>query len=145
MDRQCTDMFCGIVLVVCAIAFFGVAGYALAKGDPEKIFSGVDGNTRMCGQPGQTLNYPYLLVVPYSTPLCTDADCIIAAEYKTAVCVKDCPAKGATPDCLPTNATTSCSDFATLGFGTKQVFLSCITSEAADTATKQLDAGISKI
>ena len=54
MDRQCTDMFCGVVLVVCAIAFFGVAGYALATGDPERIFSGIDGNTTMCGQPGKT-------------------------------------------------------------------------------------------
>ena len=60
-------MFCGVLLVVCAIAFFGVSGYALTTGDPERIFSGVDGNQHVCGQPGKYLDYKYLLVVPYSS------------------------------------------------------------------------------
>ena len=51
-ERACTDMFCAIALVVCALAFFGVSGYALATGNPTRIFSGVDGNNRVCGQPG---------------------------------------------------------------------------------------------
>jgi hypothetical protein len=67
-DRACTDMFCAVALVVCSLAFFGVAGYALASGSVERIFSGVDGDHNVCGQKGtKTANYPYLLVVPYPT------------------------------------------------------------------------------
>lgn len=62
-------MFCAIILVVCALGFFGVSGYALATGNPERIFSGVDGNLRVCGQPGATLNFPLLLIVPYASDL----------------------------------------------------------------------------
>jgi len=42
-DRQCTDMFCAVAFVVCFLGFFGVGGYALATGNPERMFSGVDG------------------------------------------------------------------------------------------------------
>ena len=67
-ERACTDMFCAIALVVCAIGFFGVAGYALTTGKIERIFSGVDGDHNVCGQHNtKTANYPLLLVVPYPT------------------------------------------------------------------------------
>lgn len=63
-------MFCAVTLVICALAFFGVAGYALTKGSAYRIFAGVDGNHRVCDQKGtKTEGYPYLLVVPYGTQL----------------------------------------------------------------------------
>jgi len=59
-------MFCAVSFAICFLGFLGVSGYALATGNPENMFSGVDGNGRVCGQPGATSKFPYLLVVPYT-------------------------------------------------------------------------------
>ena len=66
-ERQCTDAFCAIALVVCAIAFLGIAGWSITTGKFENLIRGVDGDHNVCGQPGKTHNYPLLLVVPYTT------------------------------------------------------------------------------
>ena len=75
-ERQCTDMFCAIVLVICAIGFFGVAGWSLSTGSLENIVRGVDGDFNVCGQPANvgngtiqsdTRKFPFLLVVSYNT------------------------------------------------------------------------------
>jgi len=50
-ERQCTDMFCAIVLVICAIGFFGVAGWSFSVGSLDNIVRGVDGDFNVCGQP----------------------------------------------------------------------------------------------
>ena len=134
-DRQCTDAFCAIALVVCALGFFGVAGYALSQGNPERLFSGVDGQGRVCGQSGQgTGAYPYLLVVPYAQEgAISEQD-----EYRKAVCVKSCPAKDTSSDCLFTKET-ACSDFAGAGISTKRLLQYCLPSEAVSDANKSVD------
>ena len=48
-DRECTDMFCGIILVIFALGFFGVAGWAISGGNVENIYRGVDGDNNVCG------------------------------------------------------------------------------------------------
>ena len=71
-ERQCTDMFCAIVLIICAIGFFGVFGWSISVGSFDNIVRGVDGDLNVCGQPANTLNgssqvdttkFPLLLVV----------------------------------------------------------------------------------
>jgi len=87
-------MFCAIVLVICAIGFFGVAGWALSTGSLENIVRGVDGDNNVCGQPANvgngtvqidTRKFPLLLVVPYNTFESA------STTYQKAVCVATCP------------------------------------------------------
>ena len=93
MERQCTDMFCGVVLVVCALAFFGVFGYAVSKGKVERIFAGVDQHGKMCGQIGTSNQERPLLKVPIE-------------GYDYGVCVENCTTgyKEFFFRCLPTDA-----------------------------------------
>jgi hypothetical protein len=79
-ERQCTDMFCAIVLVICAIGFFGIAGWSFSVGSFDNLLRGVDGDHNVCGQPANnvfaqngtvskqadTSKFPFLLVVPYT-------------------------------------------------------------------------------
>ena len=137
-DRQCTDMFCGIVLVMCALGFFGVAGWSISTGEFENLFRGVDGNLNVCGN-GLATGKPLLLLVQWSE-FSTET-----SMYQNAVCVEKCPKSGDTPLCLPTNATTKCSEFAALKINTEQYFTSCVSTAAANDASKAVKAGIDKV
>jgi len=56
--------------------------------------------------------------------------------------VEKCPKSGETPLCLVTNATTNCNEFASLGFGSKQVFTSCLEDGAANEISKEINAQV---
>ena len=59
-DRKCTDSFCAAALVILAVGFLGIAAYAVSQGNLLKLFTGVDGDHRICND-----KYPLLLVIPY--------------------------------------------------------------------------------
>jgi hypothetical protein len=60
-DRPATDVFCAVAFIICVIAWFGILGYSISKGNPQHVFAGVDGDHKLCGTLDRK-DYPLLLV-----------------------------------------------------------------------------------
>ena len=48
-NRECTDMFCAIIFVICFLGFIGLGIYFAVVGDSRRMSMGVDGDKQVCG------------------------------------------------------------------------------------------------
>jgi hypothetical protein len=51
-NRMCTDIFFCIFFCIFCVGMIGVSGYALATGEPQKVFTPFDSDGNQCGMPG---------------------------------------------------------------------------------------------
>ncbi len=51
-NRECRDVLCCLLFVAAIAAMGYLAGYGYSKGDPSRIFRGVDQNGKECGKVG---------------------------------------------------------------------------------------------
>lgn len=88
-----------------------LTAYAVAAGNPYAMITPFDSVGNRCGMPKQgadqnqdftAYKYKYL----YKLETLARAD--DAATWFKAVCVKSCPAKGVTSDCITNTSTSSC-------------------------------------
>jgi hypothetical protein len=117
-DRSCTDILCCLIFTAFIVVMIGLSGYALNNGDPMKILTPFDSVGNKCGQDGQGVEligdmtevnttsyaeYPY----KYFTNLVPSSGSD-AANIFNAVCVRNCPKKGDTIQCMPNSDVTEC-------------------------------------
>lgn len=111
-NRSCTDTLCCIIFLAFIASLVGLTAYAVSAGNPYAMITPYDSVGNKCGMPNQGADkkqdftaYKYKYLYQLETLARTAAT---PATWFKAVCVKSCPAKGVTSDCMINNQTTEC-------------------------------------
>jgi len=82
--RECRDLLCCLLFIICTAGFIGLAIYGFSKGDPMRLASPFDSSGNNCGVDPGFEDYPYLYY-PRPNPLNTNGDMF------STLCLKECP------------------------------------------------------
>lgn len=118
-ERECTDLLCCLVFLAFLVGMVGVSGYGFVYGDPQLFLTMWDADERGCGYSEASKDYPYLYFpivnISEASKMNASIDSVTSSMKEVlqfGTCVKECPTKTSTVDCLKTNFMTGNPNFA---------------------------------
>lgn len=126
-NRGCTDIPALLVFLVFLFSFGFVTYFGFSNGDLSKLTAPLDASNNFCGE-GDFVAYPKLFVSNTNT-------LSIKTLFESGVCVKECPAKDATPDCKVNDVVKACPKAT---YSTMSILEYCIPSGKLDAKTNEL-------
>ncbi|GAB1597590.1 Hypothetical predicted protein [Argonauta hians] len=89
-SRNCTDVFCCILFVICIAAMVGVSVFGFIHGDPRRLLYPTDSRGNICGY-GEFADRPKLVFFDLLTCSKMGKDVESLGCPTPQVCVKECP------------------------------------------------------
>jgi hypothetical protein len=134
-DRSgCSDIICCVIFLAFIASLVGITGYSVKNGDPMAMITPFDSNGNRCGMPNQGIanktdftDYPYKFM--WSLRSLTEGAAGLTDGFR-AECVKACPAKDTTPECIKNDGSTTGCEKAFL-YGTTLVRTYCLPNKEA--------------
>ncbi|CAI9716384.1 Hypothetical predicted protein [Octopus vulgaris] len=89
-SRNCTDVFCCILFVICVASMIGVSVFGFIHGDPRRLLYPTDSKGNICGY-GEFVDRPKLVFFDLLTCSKMGRDVESLGCPTPQVCVKECP------------------------------------------------------